>query len=76
MFYSRRLQNDLINATKVSGRSKNGLGIAGLNAISNKTDDETFKNYNVIILDQALKNSSSISFMNTNLTSLNPLFQM
>ena len=71
MFYSRRLQNDLINATKVSGRSKNGLGIAGLNAISNKTDDETFKNYNVIILDQALKNSSSISFMNTNLTSLN-----
>ncbi len=70
MFYSRRLQNDLINATKVSGRSKNGLGLAGLNAISNKNDDEPFKNYNIIILDQALKNSSSISFMNTNLTSL------
>ena len=28
LFYSRRIQDDLINATKISGRTKNGLGFA------------------------------------------------
>ena len=30
LFYSRRIQDDLINATKVSGRTKNGLGFSFL----------------------------------------------
>ncbi len=71
MFYSRRLDNDLLNATKISGRTKNGLGIAGLNAITNKTEERPLTNYNVVIIDKALKNSSSISIMNTNMTNNN-----
>ena len=71
MFYSRRLDNDLLNATKISGRTKNGLGIAGLNAITNKTEEKPLTNYNVLIIDKALKNSSSISIMNTNMTNNN-----
>ena len=33
MFYSRRVQDDLINATKISGRNKNGLAIGVLNCL-------------------------------------------
>lgn len=61
LFYTRRVSDDLINASKITGRAKNGLGIGVLNAIS--TDLE---NYNVMILDQSLKNNSSLSFVNTN----------
>ena len=71
MFYSRRLQDDLLNATKVTGRTKNGLGVAALNAITNKTDDSPLTNYNVFIIDKALDNSSSVSIMNTNVTNTN-----
>ena len=71
MFYSRRLQDDLLNATKVTGRTKNGIGVAALNAITNKTDDNPLTNYNVFIIDKALDNSSSISLMNTNVTNTN-----
>ncbi len=71
----------LYNATKFSGRTKNNLGIGVLNAISapmyaklrNKYTGadssiltEPLTNYNIIVLDQALKNRSSISFTNTN----------
>ncbi|MFZ1528217.1 MAG: DUF5916 domain-containing protein [Ferruginibacter sp.] len=71
----------LINATKISGRTQKGLGIAMLNAITSpqhaiieKTDGsgqrkfETspLTNYNVFVLDQTLKNNSSVSFANTN----------
>ena len=68
MFYSRRLEDNLLNASKISGRTKNGIGIAALNAITNKTDDKPLTNYNVMIIDKALKNSSSVSLMNTNMT--------
>ena len=67
MFYSRRIQDDLINATKVSGRTKNGLGFATLNAITNQTDDKPLTNYNVMIFDQTFRKNSSISLMNTNM---------
>ncbi len=71
----------LINATKISGRTQKGLGIAILNAVS-QARDITFENittkeerqaeadpltnYNIIVLDQTLKNNSSISLINTN----------
>ena len=71
MFYSRRLENDLINATKITGRTKNGLGIAALNAITNETEENPLTNYNVFIIDKALENSSSVSLMNTNMTNTN-----
>ena len=38
-----KIQDDLINATKVSGRTKNGLGLASLNAITNKTQNRPKK---------------------------------
>ncbi|MBX2935040.1 MAG: carbohydrate binding family 9 domain-containing protein [Ferruginibacter sp.] len=71
----------LYNATKFSGRTKGNLGIGILNAVSvpmyakirdlrNGKDSsiltEPLTNYNIIVLDQALKNRSSVSFTNTN----------
>ena len=67
MFYSRRLKDDLLNASKVTGRTKNGLGVAILNAITNKTEEDPLTNYNVMIFDQAFGNSSSVSVMNTHM---------
>jgi hypothetical protein len=74
-------QSKLINASKISGRTQKGLGIGVLNAITKpqyatientvtkeqreyQTDPLT--NYNVFVLDQTLKNNSSISLVNTN----------
>jgi hypothetical protein len=70
----------LYNATKFSGRTKNNLGIGVFNAVTAAEDaemidrsgklrtiqTEPFSNYNIIVLDQALKNRSSITFTNTN----------
>ncbi len=61
MFYTRRVSDDLLNASKITGRTKNGLGIGALNAIT-----KDYTNFNVLIFDQVLKNNSSISFSNTN----------
>jgi len=72
---------DLLNAIKVSGRTKNGLGIGFLNAITEKTSAllldtisnttrkvviEPLTNYNVLIFDQRFNKNSSVSFANTN----------
>ena len=74
---------NLINALKLSGRTKNGLGVGILNAITEKTfasikdtvSGETRKvviepltNYNVLVLDQRFRKNSSVSFINTNVT--------
>lgn len=70
----------LLNATKVSGRTKKGLGIGVFNAITRETEarirrsdgsEEVIQtapasNYNVLVFDQNLKNNSSISLVNTN----------
>ena len=72
-------QAKLLNATKISGRGKNGLAIGFLNAITNNTYAEVedaegnqskiltdpFTNYNITVLDQALKNNSSAYIINT-----------
>ncbi len=70
----------LLNATKISGRTKNGLGIGVFNALENAThavlrDPETgaemdyqtssLTNRNILVLDQNLPNNSSISLINT-----------
>ncbi|MEP7237668.1 MAG: DUF5916 domain-containing protein [Ferruginibacter sp.] len=74
-------QAKIINATKISGRTQKGLGVGILNAITqnqytkfeNDITKETRKevnmpltNYNVLVLDQTLKNNSSVSLVNTN----------
>ncbi|MFC7667844.1 DUF5916 domain-containing protein [Hymenobacter humi] len=73
----------LLNATKVSGRTSKGLGIGVFNALSNDVyatvqDSATgarrqvltqpFSNYNIVVLDQSLKNNSYVSLINTNVT--------
>jgi hypothetical protein len=71
----------LYNATKLSGRTKNNIGIGVFNAVTapmkavltnNRTKQDTtfitepLTNYNVLVLDKALKNRSSITLTNTN----------
>ncbi len=71
----------LYNASKISGRLKNGLGVGVFNGITapqyatavNKITKEEreilaspLTNYNVLVFDQNLKNNSSITFTNTN----------
>ncbi|WP_291104536.1 MULTISPECIES: DUF5916 domain-containing protein [unclassified Flavobacterium] len=72
----------LINAFKVSGRTKDGLGIGILNAVTEKTvvniqntingetrnEIEPLANYNVLVLDQRFRKNSSVSLVNTNVT--------
>ncbi len=76
-------KTQLYNAIKFSGRTKKKLGIGVFNAISapmyatirDKTTGEKTKikteplaNYNIIVLDQALKDSSYLTFTNTNVS--------
>jgi hypothetical protein len=69
----------LINATKVSGRTKNNLGLGFMNALtvdnySNRVEagvetevlTEPMTNYNVIVMDQRFNRNSSVSLVNTN----------
>ncbi len=73
----------LLNATKLSGRTAGGLGVGIFNALTGNTwatatDSITgekreiltdpLTNYNIVVLDQALPNNSSIYFINTNVT--------
>lgn len=73
-------ESKLLNATKISGRTKSGLGIGILNAITrpqhalieNTENGDTRRfetdpttNYNILVLDQTLKHNSSVSFVNT-----------
>jgi len=75
-------QVKLLHAIKVSGRTDDGLGLGLFNAItqntyatikdssgnSRKELTEPLTNFNVIVLDQQLKNNSSFYFINTNVT--------
>lgn len=73
----------LINALKISGRTKNGLGIGILNAVTENTSViikntdtqetrreivEPLANFNVLVFDQRFNQNSSVSFVNTNVT--------
>ena len=74
----RRTQ--LLNATKLSGRTPGGLGLGVLNAITDETHaviqdslgnkreivTSPFTNYNVVSMIQTLPSNSSFSIMNTN----------
>ena len=72
-------ETKLVNATKISGRLQNGLGIGVFNAITpvtyaiveddnkvqRKVETNPLSNYSIIVLDQTLKNNSSVSLINT-----------
>jgi len=70
LFYSRRVEGRLINATKISGRNKKGTGLGLFNATSARTVSEAgtspLTNYNVMVFDQNLKNNSYFTLLNTN----------
>ncbi len=70
-----------LNALKISGRTKDGLGIGFFNAITAKTEAtiknsvteqtrkevvEPIANYNILVIDQQFNQNSSVSFVNTN----------
>lgn len=73
-------ETKLINATKISGRMQSGLGLGIFNAVTSaqhavveddagnerKIETSPLTNYNIIVLNQSLKNNSSVSFVNTN----------
>jgi len=74
-------QAKIINATKISGRTQKGLGVGILNAVTQKQftkfqdnytketrvlENMPLTNYNILVLDQTLKNNSSVSLVNTN----------
>ena len=74
---------NLLNAVKISGRTKDKLGIGFFNAITEKTfatvSDtitgnrrsvlvEPLANYNIFVLDQQFNGNSSVSLINTNVT--------
>jgi len=75
-------QTNLLNVTKISGRNNNGLGIGVLNAITDNTyaivEDsvgnkrkiltDPLTNYNIVVIDQVLKNNSDFFIVNTNVT--------
>lgn len=93
----------LLNATKISGRTKKGLGLGFFNAVTNRTyakistpvdingeftldidgnrvydeyktvevEVDPLTNFNVLVVDQNLKNNSNIALINTNVTRAN-----
>jgi len=72
----------LVNGTKISGRTKKGLGVGVFNSVEGRTEalivnadgnersiqTNPLTNYNVFVLSQNLKNNSTVSFVNTNVT--------
>jgi hypothetical protein len=75
------LETRMINATKLSGRTSSGLGIGFFNAMtaeshatlldtitgeSRRITTQPFTNYNLMVVDQSLRNNSFISLVNTN----------
>jgi hypothetical protein len=72
----------LLNAFKVSGKTKKGTSLGFLNALSLKSEavledtvtgeertfiTQSFTNYNVAAFEQSLKHNSYVSFVNTNM---------
>lgn len=77
-----QFQSQLVNSTKISGRTKGNLGIGFMNSITAPSyaliEDslgrtrsvltQPLTNYNVLVLDQNLKNNSYFTLTNTNVT--------
>jgi hypothetical protein len=83
-------ETQLLNATKVSGRTSKGWGLGMLNAISlpshaelkdtvtgakRKVLIQPLTNYNVAVIDKSLKNNSYISLINSNMIMANDPFR-
>jgi len=77
------VETKLINAVKVSGRTKNGLGVGVFNAMTSKSEaivknmvtgkkrnieTQGFTNYNLVVFDKLIATNSYISMINTNVS--------
>ena len=62
-FYSRRIGENgrLINASKVSGRLANGLGLGVLQAFATASEDSSLTSYTVAVADQNLPNNGYVT---------------
>jgi len=74
------MEGSLINATKISGRNNNGLGLGLFNAMSEKTyatvkdssgnkrkiETQPFTNYNILVADKNIGQNSYVNLINTN----------
>ena len=75
------LETQMINATKISGRTSSGLGLGFFNAMTSastailedtvaggtrEVTTQPFTNYNLVVVDQSLRNNSYVSLINTN----------
>jgi hypothetical protein len=62
-FYSRRIGENgrLINASKVSGRLANGLGLGVMQAFATANEDSSLTSYTVAVADQNLPNNGYVS---------------
>lgn len=82
-------ETQLVNATKISGRTSKGLGLGILNAMSlpsyatikdtitgNKREVQVqpFTNYNISVIDKTLKNNGYLSIINSNMYMVNNPF--
>jgi hypothetical protein len=85
----RPTETQIINATKVSGRTSDGIGLGILNAmtlpsyaairdtvadISRRFEVQPFTNYNMAVIDKSLQNNSYIGLFNSNVSMLNSPF--
>jgi len=83
-------QAQLLNATKLSGRTNRGTGIGFFNAFEGSSyatvedllsgqereiQTAPLTNYNVMVVDQNLKNNSSLSLINTNVQRFGEAFE-
>lgn len=73
------LETKMINGTKVSGRTQSGLGVGIFNAVVGRQyatiedsegrqygkETQPLTNYNILVLDQSLKNNSYVTLVNT-----------
>lgn len=80
MLTDNPVQAKMLNAVKISGRNKKGLAVGFLNAITGNTyatieDNEggtrrvltdPLSNFNIMVLDQVLRNNSTVYLINTN----------
>ncbi len=75
------LETRMINATKLSGRTGSGLGLGFFNAMTaasqamlldtlsgeqRQLTTQPFTNYNLVVIDQSMRNNSFLSLVNTN----------
>ena len=65
--YSRRIGEDaqLLNASKISGRTKGGMGVGILQAFARENADSSMTSYSVAVLDQNLPNNGYVTTTST-----------